>query len=788
MAYNLSRMTAYALLSALEEDLRSIIKMFVGLELYQNDRFDQVLITRAKSRLEKDISSSYDENTLDNLVDYFDLGDTYQFINSLPGSFPRPLAQSIKDHTKQFEKIIPVRNRVMHIRPLNFDDLPLVVDICQEISLSNICEWDSLKETFSKLEVDPSFVLDLKIPVYDSDQDRIPHNLPLPDFDETGLIGRDQLVKQIKGLCFGGFPVISIVGEGGVGKSALALKVAYELLEDPQSPFDAVVWVTSKTTQITVNEIRDIKGAITSSIGVLQEISNQLAGVDTLDPMAEVTEYLSTFKVALFIDNLETIMDQNIHKFVSALPGGSKLIITSRIGLGAYEYPIKLSGIEEVYASKLLRTLGRLRNVPSIATQEEVVLRRHVNRMYLNPGYIKWFVSAVQTGVAAETVLQNSSLFLEFCMSNVYQFLSSDARDITTTMQCAPGWKDIAELSYLSGFEAIKIQKALQELMTTNMLAESSKPTGGSVKTTYQLAELARAYLNKHHRPSNAFQQKVKVNRNKLNSVIEMHSSPTGNKYSTLNIKVRSKADRVIVKMLLDAMKSLRGGEYESGYGILEEARRLAPDYFEVPRVLAYLHQKNGNFPEARESYELAIALAPGVSQLHYWFGKFILHDEESVDDAVAQFELARSLDPTSTDVAVSLARGYMFQHEFPKVRHLIDQLSSVVSGMDESIRKTYYDTRVQLNYREADVSSQNNEFSASIASLRLMQQEFDSLPLVLKDTYIRQKLMKINPLIQRLLRYCVHPQDQEYLLELQSWGVREGAGPSTHYRQGVDA
>ena len=64
----------------------------------------------------------------------------------------------------------------------------------------------------------------------------------------------------------GGFPVISIVGEGGVGKSALALKVAYELI-DKDSPFDAVVWVTSKTTQITLNEIREIKGAISRVAG-----------------------------------------------------------------------------------------------------------------------------------------------------------------------------------------------------------------------------------------------------------------------------------------------------------------------------------------------------------------------------------------------------------------------------------------------------------------------------------------------------------------------------------------
>ena len=770
MAYSLSRMTVYALLSGLEEDLRSVIKSRLGRERYDDKKFDQQLITRSKSRLEKEIGSTYDEDTLDNLIDYFDLGDTYQTINSNQSCFDEEFSQAIKTRTKQFEKIIPVRNRVMHIRPLNFDDLPLITDFCNDLVKNSFYTWENLQDTFNRLDDDPSFVLDLKIPLVDADRDKIPHNLPLPDFDETGLIGRDSQVKQIKKLCLGGFPVISIVGEGGVGKSALALKVAYELLEEEDNPFDAVVWVTSKTTQITVNEIRDIKGAITSSVGVLQEISAQLSGIESGDPLAEIIEYLGTFKIALFIDNLETIMDQNIHKFVSSLPDGSKLIITSRIGLGAYEYPIKLGGIEEGYAAKLIRTLGQLRNVGSLAMQDESTLRRYANRMYLNPGYIKWFVSAIQTGVAAESVLQNSSLFLEFCMSNVYQFLSQDTRDLTTTMQCAPGWKDIAELSYLSGFEAIRIQKALQELMTTNMLAESSKPTGGSVKTTYQLAELARAYLNKHHRPSNAFQQKVKANRNKLNSVVEMRSATNGNKYSPMNIKVRSKADRVIVKMLHDAMKHLRVAANEPAYEILEEARRLAPDYFEVPRVLAYFHQKNGNYPEARESHELAIALAPNTAQLHYWFGKFILREEESVDDAVEQFEIARKLDTNSAEVAISLSRGYMFQHKFSEVRTLTEELSLKIDLLDDGLRKTYYDTRVQLNYREADVSCQAGDTYGSIASIRRMKDEFDALPDAYKDTYMRSKLTKSNLTVQRLTRMASTPEDQAFLSDLTDW------------------
>ncbi len=91
--------------------------------------------------------------------------------------------------------------------------------------------------------------------------------------------------------------------------------------------------------------------------------------------------------------------------------------------------------------------------------------------------------------------------------------------------------------------------------MTTNMLNESSKTLAGAMKTTYQLAELARAYLNKRHRPTNAFQSKIRTNRNKLNSMTESLNALSGlNRYAFGNVKVRSKSDRVIVKSLRDAI------------------------------------------------------------------------------------------------------------------------------------------------------------------------------------------------------------------------------------------
>ena len=181
--------------------------------------------------------------------------------------------------------------------------------------------------------------------------------------------------------------------------------------------------MTSKTTQITLNEIKEIKGAIDNSIGIIHEIGKNVVGNEyDSNNLEEVIEYLATFKIALFIDNLETILDDNIRQFVGALPQGSKIIITSRIGLGAYEYPIKLQGIGESYASQLLRTVAKIRGVDALSKLQENVLRGFVNRMHRNPSYIKWFVSSVQTGLSPESVLQNSNDFLDFCMSNVYEY------------------------------------------------------------------------------------------------------------------------------------------------------------------------------------------------------------------------------------------------------------------------------------------------------------------------------------------------------------------------------
>jgi Flp pilus assembly protein TadD len=291
--------------------------------------------------------------------------------------------------------------------------------------------------------------------------------------------------------------------------------------------------------------------------------------------------------------------------------------------------------------------------------------------MHCNPSYIKWFISSIQANINIETILQKkSNLFLEFCLSNVYNYLSENAKKVASVLLSAQGFKDMPEIAELSNLESIYLQQAIHELMRTNMLAESTKKYTSSVKNTYQLSELARAYLQKNHKPNKDFQQQIRKKLNQLNSLYEeQRQRENRNKYHASNIKLRDKSDRIVVKKLYDSIKYIKNKDYENSFSILEEAQSLAPDYHEVARVRAYYFQVVGDLAEAREQYELSIQLSPNTSQLYFWFGKFISEVEDDMEEAIKYFEKAYSLDKDSIDVGLSLSRGYMILRDFEKAK-----------------------------------------------------------------------------------------------------------------------
>src|SRR5690606_20001887 len=136
----------------------------------------------------------------------------------------------------------------------------------------------------------------------------------------------------------------TVVGEGGYGKTALALQVAYDILDDESTDFDAIIWTTAKRIKLTLNDIETMEGAISSSLGIMQAAASHLGAEASADrAMEEVVTYLNNFKILLIIDNLETILDPLLVAFLRKLNGQSKVLTTSRVGVGelSYSFPLR---------------------------------------------------------------------------------------------------------------------------------------------------------------------------------------------------------------------------------------------------------------------------------------------------------------------------------------------------------------------------------------------------------------------------------------------------------------
>ncbi|WP_337832250.1 NB-ARC domain-containing protein [Pseudonocardia sp. TMWB2A] len=495
--------------------------------------------------------------------------------------------------------------------------------------------------------MDSSFVLGLTINLPVEPVRGPMHNLPVPDFDETGFFGRRSQVARVKRLIKGAYPVVSILGDGGIGKTSVALKVAYEILDDANQQFDSIVWVTAKATTLTASEIRRVNDAIEDSLGLFVSAASELGGqVAESDAIGEVLAYLENFRVLLILDNMETVLDARLREFLLDLPMGSKVMLTSRIGLGV-ENPVQLEPLTSDESHHFLRALSRIRNVTSIESMEPDSVRMLADQMEGHPLFLKWFVSGVQAGIRPEDLLADNSLLLDFCMSNVYEYLTEDARKVLKCMQVLPGEKRQAEIAFLDELDASGAQAAILRLMTTNFVHMETHSRGQSLETTYQLSDFARSYLDKQHPVESAQRLRILARHQEMQDLgWELQAENSASPYDPATINVRDSGDFSTARLLRDALSLLERDSPEEAIRSCEEARALSPTYAETWRVEAVVQTSMRNMTMARSAYERAIELDPESPNLHFQFGSFLSEHRLDLNAAVRHLRKSAQLDP----------------------------------------------------------------------------------------------------------------------------------------------
>jgi Tfp pilus assembly protein PilF/cold shock CspA family protein len=671
MSFSATRLTCYALIAAIEEDIRAALETALG-----DDPIEQVItserVEKAQSRRKADGLGG--ATSVAGVLPYLDFADGYELSMSHKDRLSPDMVAGLRGIAPNLARVIAIRNRVAHTRPMEIDDSAHLLDVTETLTSSS-GDWVTAAETLARLASDPSYVLGLTIRLPADPAPGPQHNLPIPDFDETGFFGRQEELRRIKRAIKGAYPVVSVLGDGGIGKTSIALKAAYELLEDPDQPFDALVWVTAKATILTPSEIRRINGAIESSLGLFAEAATQLGPGDTDDPVSEVLSYLEHFRVLLFLDNLETVLDQRLRDFLLELPIGSKVIITSRISLGI-ENPVHLQPLSTDDSSRLLRALSRVRNVAQLKKLPQDAVERLASGMGGHPAWIRWFVAGVQAGRRPEELITDNALLLDFCMSNVYEHLGDDARSVVACMQVLPGARNQAELAFLNEFVASRVQASLLELLTTNFVQMSSQSASNSLDTVYELSEFAKQYLDKHHPVAPDVRGALLSRSQELRDLgLQLSAATSATPFSAETVNVRTAGDVHVARLLRDALRQAET-DPAAALALCKEAQVLSPSYYEAWRVEAQVKSMSRDDAGAVAAFDRALELAPDSAVLLCHYGTFLVNEAGEPERGRTMLQAAARSQPDAPEITAQISWAHYCLGDFVEAieacRHML--------------------------------------------------------------------------------------------------------------------
>lgn len=766
------RLTLAAFVYSIELDLRNLIQSRIIPYVSDLNFFgDPVLVERTIERFKKDNPGLLYSDNLYSVVEYIDYGDSFTILLKNKPFLEGPEYDELKQLRQKLEELVPIRNRVMHTRPLLGGDFSTVYAFVCEVSESNKGLWKNSKYTKKKIEEDTNYVLTLTIPNLVTSDEIVYNNLPLPDFDETGFIGRQKDVDDIKKILLSNNRVISVIGDGGIGKTALVLKVAYDLVDmGKDCPFDIIIWTSAKATMLTTQGIKEISDSLKDFSGLVNSISEVVDDSITksANQFDEILEYFSVFNVLLIIDNLETIHSEEIRDFIREAQQRCKIVITSRIGLGELEYPRVLSGLNEIESTRLIREFSKMRNNSVLLGLDQPTLARISKKLYYNPLAIKWFVGSVELGLTPSEVLNNKEDLLNFCLTNVYDKIQHNSKLIIRTLLASRKNLSDAELIFLTNLSALDNRKALIELCKTTLIGREILRSSDNQEISYFIPDFAREFLLRVESIDKYYIKTINDKLRSLNQKLsDIQHTNDSNEFSINSISYRTTNEQVVAKFLSEALALSKKKDYKTALNKVEEAKKIVPNYFEVYRISAFLKVIENDYLGADEDYKIGLDIEPDNPRLLYYYAQFLHFHLGDTTTAIKIANKLKSLRPTNPYPSFLLARCYSTEANFDEAIKIVTGLLSKGSILTEKEKKIAYTDLISFyEHWAVDLVKTDRSYSAAILNFKKAIETFEET--IRKKLYDHKTISNFaSSLIQyiSLIPHCYNTDNVDFVL-----------------------
>jgi LuxR family glucitol operon transcriptional activator len=503
------------------------------------------------------------------------------------------------DFQERFSRLNELRCNIAHVRrTFSHEDLEDVLTISNEFchlfkedasDLADVLDAFRTNPIPRAVRVPQSFMIAESEPIYSHLT-----NLPPADYDmEGGFIGRKDDLKAIKKYVTGNlYRVVTISGAGGVGKTSVAHKLcdSFWSLQGSRFPFDGIVWVSAKEERLSLTGIEKFEAGLKTYEDLIDATLQIFAPPDDLESLPSKKDRFDVLlslcgKGLLFvIDNLETIHDEDLIRFIKEVPFPHRVLITSRLGLGEIEKRYALKHLSENDAITPLRCVAREKQLHDLAGKPEAVLRPYVERMDCYPLAIKWVVGQVALGQDIASVVHRVASptgdLTRFCFDAIFrEYLDEGDKTVLYALAADDRPMTNAVLCHVSNLTPEALSEIVQKLTVASIVVSATTTNDrGELETRYELLPLTRRFVYGKLQREPEVHRKI---RERLGAVQDMLSEAKNlrgtYRYSFREMGAVTEEERLGAMWAMAAHQKHAGGNYVEAVGMFERALELGP-------------------------------------------------------------------------------------------------------------------------------------------------------------------------------------------------------------------
>jgi tetratricopeptide (TPR) repeat protein len=594
--------------------------------------------------------------------------EAYEVLLRYADDLPSDLNGFLNLNVSALESTVPVFNRITRNRPLHPGDLEATEEFIERFRTQR---FPKTAHAVAQLGSDPGWQ-----PRHDSVSiafERILHNLPSPEFDETGLLGREQEIQKVIGLLKRQREPITLLGEGGIGKTALALEACYRLADDPEPPFEVILWTSLKSEQLTPAGIKELSRTVKDIDGIVGALGKAIDTSHETD-VAGIISALGGRKTLIVIDNLESNLGNDVVELYDSLPPTVTLLFTSRRGLGQIDRPFPIEPLEPESAAHLFRTFARSRGLFHLAELSTEALDQKLNQLRFSPLAIRWFVLSVETGKAPSDALRDQRELLRFCVGNVVEDLGEEQRLLLSVFRAFDRPVSFDELAVISDIDPDTLRRGVQNLRQASLVVLTRLP-GDEDSDALQLSSSAREFLP------------LMIDSQVTEEIIQREADYRKEREKDLNLLAergryfdpnvifqRSLRDAPIALLLRRALREMKAENSTNAFEALSRARSINSRYFEVDRVEAFFASKRNESTRATALYRSALNNCEADEERHwvcYFYAAHLARVPGGLAEAVTLAEQTHSFFQRY-DTAHALGRYFYLTSRFDEAEALI--------------------------------------------------------------------------------------------------------------------